>query len=51
MCNVREIKVLNIHKFVMCNIYHLVTPRFNEGIGIYPQLVSIFFSKHHIYNV
>lgn len=35
-----------IRDFVWVNIYHLVTPRFNEGLNAIPLPTSNFFSEH-----
>ena len=38
------------HKTLISNnIYHLETPRFNEGTKINPLLTFSIYSKHHIY--
>jgi hypothetical protein len=35
-------------KIVGSIIYHLVTPRFNEGTLCFSLLTSIIFTRHHI---
>ena len=45
-----KILALKKHKVLTTNhIYHLETPRFNEGVIMYPPLTSIIFTKYHIY--